>query len=83
MLVSEPFIHHKSIDQSKCRMVEGARQGPDNIEPSFFHRTTATSLLEATKLNCIALKPIVTAVHCECSHICRAMPMPRAPDDTM
>lgn len=36
MLVSEPFVHHKGIDQSQCRMVKGARQGSDNIEAQFF-----------------------------------------------
>ena len=36
ILVREPFIHHKGIDQSQFRMVKRAGQGSDNIEAQFF-----------------------------------------------
>ena len=50
ILVREPFIHHKGIDPSQCRMVKRAGQGSDNIEAQFFFQSVrATSLLEATE----------------------------------
>ena len=55
MLVSEPFVHYKGIDQSKCRMVEGAGQGPDNIEAQFFPQSDGDVITagDEVELHCL------------------------------
>ena len=47
-------------------------------KPQLCHRFTARSLLEMTKLNCIAVKPRFRARARESAHIARATPRPPA-----
>jgi len=49
--------HNVHIDISFFGMMKCARKVPTILKPSFCQRRTAESLVETTKLNCIARKP--------------------------
>src|SRR5438094_2618317 len=76
-------VHNVHIDISFFGMMKCARQGANDFKPSFCQRRIAESLVETTKLNCIARKPRRRASLRQCSAIARPIPWPRASGATM